>query len=545
MRVHILPLPYLLLVGVSDFNDINLKINNMKSKKYLSALILITIALLFTSCNKQLNEPKELQTVSGSVDYTSPAAAKAALVGAYVQFQSYAWEQLALLQVRGDDVNSGGGKSAPYDQAPYHDIDLFVYEPNFWMLNSTWDGMFQHILQITAQIEQLEKFREGGVSSALIEQYIAECKVMRGHITLQASRTWGGVFKVNSTDPTALEVLPKDDIMKWIVTEMADASSKLLDAHPGQRADLRGGITKYGALAIKAMAEQELKDYAAVAATTGAIISSNKFSLYGDFNKLFKTAGKLASENILELQFSDFNTGSGDSWNYLGDFFGPTDWAPAVSSAGGGWGFYEPSEKYIKFMLSRGERVRLQSSVIFTPSGIDKIKSDPAFTTLPAWVSNTTLEGDVYLNSPRAYFYSGKHYLPSTELIPGRTAYASNRNYPVVRYAEILLMYAEAVTRGGAASAGTADNAVNLVRARAGLASLSGVTSQQVIDEKYAELAMEWGTRYYDMVRLENTAALSYDGRTFTMAKKYLPYPLGQLDKSILLKEYFATHPDH
>jgi hypothetical protein len=182
---------------------------------------------------------------------------------------------------------------------------------------------------------------------------------------------------------------------------------------------------------------------------------------------------------------------------------------------------------------------------MFTPSGIDKIKSDPAFATLPAWVSNTTLEGDIFLNSPRAYFYSGKHYLPSAELIPGRNDYASNKNYMVTRYAEILLMYAEAVTRGGAASAGTADNAVNLVRARAGLTPLAGVTSQQVIDEKYAELAMEWGTRYYDMIRLENIAALSYDGRTFTMAKKYLPYPLGQLDKSFLLKEYFDTHPDH
>lgn len=517
----------------------------MKSKKYLLAPLLMGMALLLTNCKKQLDTPKELETKGGNVDYSSASAAKAALVGAYVQFQSYYWEQLALLQVRGDDVNSGGGKSAPYDQAPYHDVDLFVYDANFWMLNSNWDGMFQHVLQITAQIEQLEKFREGGVSSELIDQYIAECKVMRAHISLQLSRTWGGVFKVTSTDPSALQMQTKDEIMKWIIDDMTDASAKLLDMHPSQRTDLKGGITKYGALAIKAMAEQELKDYNAVAATTGEIINSGKFSLNSDFDKEFKTAGKLSTENIIELQFSDFNSASGDNWNYLGAFFGPTDWTPAVSSAGGGWGFFEPSEKYIKFMLNRGEKTRLQTSVIFTPSGIDKIKSDPAFATLPGWISNTTPQGDIFLNSPRAYFYSGKHYLPTTELIPGRTDYASNKNYIVTRYAEILLMYAEAVTRGGAASAGSADAAVNLVRARAGMPPLSGVTSQQVMDEKYAELAMEWGTRYYDMVRLENTAELSYDGRTFTMAKKYLPYPTAQLDKSVLLKEYSDTHPDH
>lgn len=517
----------------------------MKSKKYLLASLLITTSFLLTNCNKQLDEPKELQTESKSVDYSSATAARAALVGAYVQFQSYWWEQLALLQVRGDDVNSGGGKSAPYDQAPYHDVDVFVYDANFWMINGTWDGMFQHIIQITAQIEQLEKFRAAGVSGALIDQYIAECKVMRAHITLQASRTWGGVFKVTTTDQTALQMQTKDEIMTWIKEEMAEASTKLLDVHPAQRTDLRGGITKYAALAIKALAEQELKDYTAVAATTASIISSAKFSLYGDFNKEFKTAGKLSSENILELQFSDFNSASGDSYNYLGAFFGPTDWTPVVSTAGGGWGFYEPSEKYIKFMLSRGERTRLQASVLFTPSGIAKIKTDPAFATLPAWITNTTIEGDVYRDSPRAYFYSGKHYLPSSELVVGRNDYASNKNYICIRYAEILLMYAEAVTRGGAATAGTADAAVNLVRGRAGLAPLAGVTSQQVVDEKFAELAMEWGTRFYDMIRLENAAELSYDGRTFTMAKKYLPYPLAQLDKSFLLKEYFDTHPDH
>jgi starch-binding outer membrane protein, SusD/RagB family len=517
----------------------------MKSKRYLLAFLLIAVSVLFVNCKKQLDEPNELQTQAGSVDYTNPDGAKAALVGSYQSFYDFWWEHVPLLSVRGDDVNSGGGRNGVFDQPPFHDADVFVYDANFWMINNAWDGLFQHVLQITAQIEQLEKFRAAGVSSALIDQYIAECQVLKGWLTLTLSRTFGGVFKVTSTDPTLLSMQTKDEIMNWIKTEMDDASTKLLDMHPNQRTDLKGGVTKYTALAVKAMAEQELKDYNAVAATAGQIIASGKFSLYGDFNKEFKTAGKLSSENILEVQYSDFNAGSGDSRNYLNDFFGPTNWTPAVSSAGGGWGFFEPSEKYVKFMLSRGEKIRLQTSVIFTPDGIDKIKSDPAYATLPSWISNTTPEGDVFLNSPRVYFYSGKHYLPTIELIPGRTGYASNKNMNIIRYAEILLMYAEAVTRGGAASAGTADAAVNLVRARAGLTPLTVVTSQQVIDEKYAELAMEWGNRYYDMIRLENTAELSYDGRTFTMAKKYLPYPLPQLDKSPILKQYADTHPDH
>jgi hypothetical protein len=76
-----------------------------------------------------------------------------------------------------------------------------------------------------------------------------------------------------------------------------------------------------------------------------------------------------------------------------------------------------------------------------------------------------------------------------------------------------------------------------MVRARAGLTNLSGVTTQDVLDEKFAELAMEWGTRFYDMVRTENTSALSYGGRTFTMDKAYLPFPADQVAELPQLEE--------
>ncbi len=91
-------------------------------------------------------------------------------------------------------------------------------------------------------------------------------------------------------------------------------------------------------------------------------------------------------------------------------------------------------------------------------------------------------------------------------------------------------MYAEALTRGASSNISmTADQAVNMVRERAVLGDLSGVTTQQVLDEKFAELATEWGIRFFDMVRTKNTAELSYGGRTFTMDKAYLPFPSAQI----------------
>jgi len=91
-------------------------------------------------------------------------------------------------------------------------------------------------------------------------------------------------------------------------------------------------------------------------------------------------------------------------------------------------------------------------------------------------------------------------------------------------------MHAEALTRGASGSGLTADQAVNMVRDRAGLTPLSGVTTAQVLDEKFAELGMEWGIRYYDMIRTENYSELSYDGRTFSPDKALLPYPQAQVD---------------
>ena len=61
--------------------------------------------------------------------------------------------------------------------------------------------------------------------------------------------------------------------------------------------------------------------------------------------------------------------------------------------------------------------------------------------------------------------------------------------------------------------------------------AITGVTLQNVVDEKFAELAMEWGVRYYDLIRWEKYDELNYDGRTFTTDKIYLPYPQNQVDQ--------------
>jgi hypothetical protein len=382
-------------------------------------------------------------------------------------------------------------------------------------------------------MEQILKYKEAGADASKANQYIAEAKVMRAYLLLNLSRVWGSVYIPTSSDPSELLVAAlatKDEVMKHISAQMDEAIPLLPNMHPNERVDIRGGMTKYTALAIKALANLELKNYQAVADATSQIISSNEFALESDFYELFKIKGKLNTENLLELQYSDFGKGSGDNYGYLFAFFGPQGWTPKVTGAGDGWGFYEPSMKYVKFMIDRGETDRLETSVLFTNRGIAEIKKDAKYATLPSWITNTTRSGDRINDYARAMFASGKHYLPSSQLTPGRTDYGTNKNFPIIRYAEILLMHAEALTQNATSSSMTAVAAVNAVRSRAKMIPLTSVTNAQVMDEKFAELALEWGTRFYDMVRLGKSSELSYDGRSFTESKIFLPYPQNQVD---------------
>ncbi len=500
-----------------------------KYKLFYQLALLLAVLFVLPACHDLLDEPAENRAFTGETDYTLSENMDLPLTGMYADFYNSEWEVFPLIAVRGDDVNAGGLG----DQQDYAETDKYNYNKDYWMYNSVWQNYYGDIFNAHSAMDQIERYKEFAPNKALADQYIAEIKVMRSWYLYYLALIWGEVFIPESSDPSALLVAKlnsKEEVMQHISAQMDEAIPLLPAVHPNERTDVRGGITKYTALAMKARASLELKNYQAVADATGQIISSTKFVLEPDYYNLFKIPGKLNKENLLELQYSDFGKGSGDAINYLNDFFGPQGWTPKITGAGSGWGFYEPSMKYIKFMLDRNETIRLETSVLFTNRGITEIQKDTKYASLPAWVSNTTRSGDRINDYARALFSSGKHYLPSDQLIPGRTGYGSNKNFICIRYAEILLMHAEALTSGASSSVMSADAAVNQVRTRAKLPTLTGVTNAQVMDEKFAELAMEWGIRFFDMVRLQNLNALSYDGRTFTADKVYLPYPQNQVD---------------
>jgi hypothetical protein len=83
----------------------------------------------------------------------------------------------------------------------------------------------------------------------------------------------------------------------------------------------------------------------------------------------------------------------------------------------------------------------------------------------------------------------------------------------------------------------TALEAVNEVRSRANMDPLPSVSTEDVLAEKFAELATERGIRYTDMVRTENTAELSHEGKEFSMDLAYYPFPADQVSELPQLAE--------
>lgn len=125
--------------------------------------------------------------------------------------------------------------------------------------------------------------------------------------------------------------------------------------------------------------------------------------------------------------------------------------------------------------------------------------------------------------------YNGKAYVPSTQIEDGRNRYGSGNNVRVFRNADILLLNAEAKVGKGQ----NGDASLKKVRDRVGLPKITNATMEQILDERRAELAMEWGEHYYDLVRTGKAAA-QLPG--WSAEKRFYPIPLSQIDLNPNLK---------
>jgi len=510
-------------------------------KSYISILLLIVF--LSSGCSKFLDSPLENKAQATTIDYTNLSLMYQPVSGVYRTAASGTfakWITVAIRSERSDDIAPGNDDAG---QVAIHNFQNDVTVKSYWGINDMWIGMYGVVLGANSALAELDKFGKNIPANnveknKLLAEYQAEVRFFRALSHFWLCRTFGAVpiLGIESNDPTTLGAATKssiEDVKKHVISEMDFCIANLEDDRPNAATHF-GAVTKYTALMLKAKVAMDLAGnnnsspyWDVVLDCTNQIVNSGRFSLFNDYYQLFKKPGKLCDESILELQYSDFDKSTGDivisgapgeEWGNFFFFQGPENtYSPVIT--GPGW--MVPTQKAVDFLKSRNDSIRLKTTIQYC--GID---GDPA-------TFYVTPDGDkISGNASRKKYFNGKAYYPTSQMTDGRVDYyGANNNIRIMRYAEVLLMNAEAKIRKGQ----NADVQVNLVRNRVKLSSISNVTLQQLLDERHAELICEWwGERFNDLLRTDQ-AATTLTG--FVKGRsEYIPVPQAQEDVNPRLK---------
>lgn len=508
----------------------------MKSLKYILISSFIGVALIQTSCEKFLDKPLENQQRSEEIDYSNLEQMYAPVSGTYraaADDNLVHWIDLSIRAMRDDDYQQGAPN--PNDNPELMGIKNFqndVTIQSYWGLNQSWISYYSLAIAANNAIMELEEFEKNIPSGNteqlnLNKQYKAEVRFLRAYAHLLASRIFGDVpILSDSRDIARLTTIGKStmqEVREFIITEMDECAADLEDARPNQSRHI-GAVTKYSALLLKAKAAADLAKndnnspyWDQVLQATDQIIQSGKFNLYPDFYNLFKKPGKLSNESLFELQYSDFGSGSGDivrpgiDWGTFFRWQGPSGDQRGSAISGAGW--IPPSQNIVDFLTARGDELRLETTILRYGATESTFEETP--------------DGDkVYGNPFGIKYFNGKTYMPTSQMTEGRLEYGANNNVRILRYADALLLNAEAKVRKGQ----NGDAPFNLVRERANMSTISGVSLDQILDERRAEFACEWwGERFNDLVRTGRAQEV-YGSAFIPGQSEYVPIPQTQID---------------
>lgn len=366
-----------------------------------------------------------------------------------------------ILGVTGDDVEKG---SNPSDASFINDYDNFSFTIGTDGIHGYWTGQWQAVQRTNQVITNVPKIE---MNEALRNRLVAEAKMLRAYFYFNLVRVYGGVpifdgLQANYIKPRNTA----EEVYAFIVKDLTEAAEILPQTYPAS--DL-GRVTKGGALGLLSKVYLYMKDYQKAYDTSNQVIAMG-YSLDPDFNHLFRPAGEFGTESVFEV-----NCGCSAE-------FGGSQYAEVQGVRNQfGWGFFTPTQA-------------LEDA--FEPGDIRK-----EFTILRE--GETTLEGDlIKKGDPQAgNTWNQKVYVP-TSLNNNTCGYGSIQNIRILRFADILLINAEAANELGNTSVAIIN--INKVRHRADLgdtpASTQSALRLAIWQERRVELAMEMD-RFTDLVR--------------------------------------------
>lgn len=493
----------------------------MKTIKYFS--ILIASMLLIASCSDFLDFRPEGTTTAGAVDYTNPDNIFLSVSAAYATLRSddvHGFSYIGLFEIASDNADKG---STPDDSPTMKKIDNLSFTSTNSLINTTWTGFYNVVSAANYAIGQMSQFIDS-LSLESDREYARQCQAearfIRAYAYFDLVRVFGRIPLIDTTMTSEqLASVPQSseaDIYKFIDNDLDDAIANMPASYSSK--SWAGRATKYSAMALKAKVDMYQQKWDTVAALTDKIIASGQYGLLDDFRSVFSVNEENSKESLFEIQSSTFGNESGDkTYCDYGYFQGPRGNTPGNMQ---GWGFCTPSNNLIAFFASRGDSIRAKATFLYR--------------------GTITPEGDSIKTACTNPVYNGKVYTPSSYNNWNYNGYAFDHNPRILRYSEVLLMFAEAYAQGATypATCGLSGyDALNMVRARAGLLPET-LTIQNVWDERRAELAME-EDRYFDLIRTGQAHdAMSAVGKNFVVGKnEHYPIPSNQLQTNTNLTQ--------
>lgn len=467
-------------------------------KKYIfTSLLIISMAFSFISCEDWLTAPSP--GVTQLKDYfTKGATAIQAVNAAYMplmwEFNTTYYSEWFIGDVVSDDALKGGQSIG--DMSPVYDMENFKTTTNNGYLLDLYRAQYQGIGRCNLVLQEVPKMANDSVlTSSLQKRLIGEVKFLRAMYYFRLVRIFGGVPKIDFVvESSAQWDQPRasaNDIYSFIISDLKSADSLLWKKSEYPAADM-GRATKGAAQAMLLKTCLYTKQYGEAKAWGDSIIASNEYSLVDKYADNFTLAGENGPESVFEIQYmedptSDYGSGNG----YTRGTFTIILTRSRASKAGG-WGFNKPTQSLYDEYETEDPR---KDETIINPTD-DEIEN-------PA---QEIYLGDRYLSKKYALMNSDGSYFKLAH--PSRGPI----NNKVIRYADVLLMYAEACCE--LSNLIPAKWALEEVRSRARGTNATilpafpyGSYSDNQTDlrkairhERRVELGME-GHRWFDLVR--------------------------------------------
>ncbi|MGC4021295.1 MAG: RagB/SusD family nutrient uptake outer membrane protein [Cyclobacteriaceae bacterium] len=493
------------------------------------SIILVSIfTLISTSCNDFLNVKGQ-----GKPDpSTYPQLASDLVVGAYNGLLEgdpfgygdvHGFAFISATNIMSDDADKG---STSLDQASTTgQFDEFTLSTSNQFCETLWTGHYNAIGNTNKALAALAALTPTQMDPALKYRYYGEMRFLRAYLYFNLVRMYGGV-------PLVLRVAADaTDAASDTFTKRADASvvydSIINDLTFAQKhlplksaAEAPGRATKGAAQGLLSKVYLYKENWAQAFAWSDSVINSGQYSLVADYALQFRQAGNNGPESLFEIQTGTFNNAPLRIDNYT-DSQGPR------ATAGWndlGWGFNDPSVSLIN-SYEVGD-LRKDATIIFIDnSGTHKgtILWDGFRIPSSDSVQNLYYNYKTYTSSTDPF---GPH--GSTETYTNPSDKDRAKNVIILRYADVLLINAEAAVQLGS---GDALTPINLIRQRAGLSTKGSVTLADIKQERHVELAME-DDRFWDLVRWGDAETVMHAaGKTNYMAgrNELLPIPLIQI----------------